>query len=106
LNFCEISGLGAAGVCFEDALNAKLNFDDAVFWEAGPVGGALVGGGMSSSVCFSEEDKSSTRVSFEGRNGLDWPSVDSPFSGLEVGAPVCRVAAASSTWEKPLPPLA
>lgn len=28
LNFCEISGLGAVGVGFEDALKAKLNLPD------------------------------------------------------------------------------
>ena len=33
LNFCEISGFGAVGVCLLDVLKAKLNFE-----ELGPVG--------------------------------------------------------------------
>lgn len=33
LNFCEISGFGAVGVCLLDVLKAKLNLD-----EPGPVG--------------------------------------------------------------------
>lgn len=39
LNFWEISGFGAVGVGFEDALNAKLNFPEAPDCaDAGPVG--------------------------------------------------------------------
>jgi hypothetical protein len=46
LNFCEISGFGAAAAGLDEALKAKLNFEGELLCAAGPVGGGRLGGAM------------------------------------------------------------
>jgi hypothetical protein len=46
LNFWEISGFGAAAAGLDEALKAKLNFEDVLFCAAGPVGGGRFGGAI------------------------------------------------------------
>jgi hypothetical protein len=70
LNFWDISGLGVVATDFEVALKAKLNFEDAVDCEPGPVGAGRLGGGISLSPSLPGVSESSICRPLEGLKGF------------------------------------